>query len=132
MSAEVETGRALLAGFVSGAAAAFATTAIALRSISRSPEWRSRAASVGRVPLPLLGVVLVNGLLLVWTLLGLLLGAAYLGVAEPFRFGAIVNVVVLLALVAAFVVRGRITSPMWGTALVAALAFGVLLPALAG
>ena len=132
MSEELEAGRALLAGFISGAAAAFATTAIALHSMSRSPEWRARAAGVGRVPLPLLGVLLVNGLLLGWTLLGLVLGAVYLGVEDPLRFGTVVNAVVLVALLAAGFVRRRMTAPMWGTALVAALAFGVLLPVLAG
>ena len=40
VSAEVDASRALFAGFVSGAAAAFATVAIALWNMSRSPRWR--------------------------------------------------------------------------------------------
>ena len=56
MSSEVEAGRALLAGFVSGAAAAFVTVAIALWSMSRSPRWRERAAGLERLSAPLLGV----------------------------------------------------------------------------
>ena len=132
MSEEVEAGRALLAGFIAGAAAAFATTAIALLSMSRSPQWQVRAAGVERVSLPLLGVALVNGLLLGSTLLGLMLGAAYLGVEDRLRFALLVLAAVAVALAAATYVRGRLTAPMWGTALAAALAFGLLLPALAG
>ena len=132
MSTEVDTARALFSGFVSGAAAAFATVAIALWSMSRSPRWRERAAGLGRLPAPLLGVVLVNGALLGWTLLGLLLGAAYIQVADPLRFGLIVHALVLSAvLAAAFVLRG-INGAIWAAAIVAAFAFGVLLPALAG
>ena len=132
MSEEVEAGRALLAGFIAGAAAAFATTAIALLSMSRSPQWQVRATGVERVSLPLLGVALVNGLLLGSTLLGLMLGAAYLGVEDRLRFALLVLAAVAVALAAATYVRGRLTAPMWGTALAAALAFGLLLPALAG
>ena len=136
MSAGAEAGRALLAGFVAGAAAAFATSAIVLIGMSRDDawkaRWRARLAGAERLPAPLLGVALVNGLLLGWTLLGLLLGAAYAGMGDPLRFGAVAHALALAALVAAGVVRGRVTAPMWGAALAAALAFGVLLPALAG
>ena len=132
MNLEAETGRALLAGFAAGAAAALATSALALVGMSRDDAWRKRLAGAERLPAPLLGVALVNGLLLGWTLLGLLLGAAYPGVGDPLRFGALAHALALAALVAAGVVRGRVTAPMWGAALAAALAFGVLLPALAG
>lgn len=132
---DAETARALFAGFTAGAAAAFVTAALALRSMSRDASWLARwrrTAAAGRTPLPLLGVLLVNGLLLGWTLLGLLLGAAYLGVGDPLRFGAIVHAAALAALVAAGFVRRRVTASMWAAALTAALAFGALLPALAG
>ena len=132
MSAEVDAARALFSGFVSGAVAAFATVALALWAMSRSVRWRTRIASLGRLPLPLVGVVLVNVALLGWTLLGLLLGAAYIEVADPLRFGLIVHGLVLIAVVAAaFVLRG-LSGAIWATAIVAAFAFGVLLPALAG
>ncbi len=131
MSAEVDAGRALFSGFVSGAAAAFATVAIALWAMSRSQRWRERAAGLKRLPAPLVGVVLVNGALIGWTLLGLLLGAVYIQVADPFRFGLIVHGLVLIAVIAAaFVLRG-LSGAIWATAIVAAFAFGVLLPALA-
>ena len=132
MSSEVEAGRALLAGFVSGAAAAFATVAIALWSMSRSPRWRERAAGLKRLPAPLVGIVLVNGALIGWTLLGLLLGAAYLQVGDPLRFGTIVHAIALIAVLAAAFVLRRLSGAIWATAIVAAVAFGILLPALAG
>ena len=120
---DAEAARALVAGFISGAAAAFATTGIALVSMSRNAEWWVQAR---------LGVVVVNAMMLAWTLLGLVLGAAYLSLDDPARFRFFVNIALLLALIAAGFVRGRMTRAMWSTALVAALAYGVLLPLLAG
>lgn len=129
---ELDAARTLFAGFVSGAVVAFATVTIALWRMSRSTRWRMRVASLGRLPLPLVGVVLVNVAVLGWTLLGLLLGAAYLQVGDPLRFGMIVHALALIAVVAAaFVLRG-LSGAVWSTAIVAAFAFGVLLPALAG
>ena len=134
MSPDPEAARALLAGFIAGAAAALATTAIVLVSLSRSAQWQARASQVERVPLPLLGVVFANGLLLAWTLLGLVLGAAYLGVDDrhPALFSLVVLGAVAAVLLATAFVRGRLTAPMWTTAFAAALAFGLLLPVLAG
>ena len=131
-----EAARALVAGFISGAAAALASTGIALFSMSRNAEWwvraRERVAGARSVPLPLLGIVIVNAMMLAWTLLGLILGAAYLSLDDPARFRFFLNVAVLVALIAAGFVRGRMTRTMWVTALVAALAYGGLLPLLAG
>ena len=133
---DLEAARALVAGFIAGAAAALATTGIALYTMSRNFGWwvsaRERVAGAGRVPLPLLGIVVVNAMLLGWTLLGLVLGAAYLSLDDPARFRFFVNIAALVALIAAGFVRGRMTPVMWSTALVAAAAFGILLPALAG
>ncbi len=133
---DAEAARALVAGFIAGAAAALATTGIALFSMSRNAEWwvraRERVAGARSVPLPLLGIVVVNAMMLAWTLLGLVLGAAYLSLDDPARFRFFLNIAVLAALIAAGFVRGRMTRMMWVTALVAALAYGVLLPLLAG
>ncbi len=138
--ADADTARALLAGLVAGAAASFATTAIALTALVRDPRWRQRTQNL-RVPLPLMGVVFVNGLMLAWTALGLLLGAAYLraesahpagGLGSPNRlFTLLVAGAVAVLLLGVVYVRGRLTAPMWGTALVALAAFGWLLPGLA-
>ena len=128
--------RALVAGFISGAAAAFATTGIALFSMSRNAAWwvraRERVAGASSVPLPLLGIVIVNAMMLAWTMLGLIFGAAYYSLDDPDRFRLFANIAILAALIAAGFVRGRMTRTMWVTALVAALAYGVLLPLLAG
>ena len=75
-----DAARALLAGFIAGAAAAFATTAIALVAVTRSPRWQARLGAAPR--LPLLGVVLANALFLAWSLLGLVLGAVFIGVED--------------------------------------------------
>ncbi|MXW34775.1 MAG: hypothetical protein F4X26_08480 [Chloroflexi bacterium] len=131
-----EAMRALVAGFISGAAAAFMTTGIALYSMSRNAAWwvsaRERVAGGSRVPLPLLGIVIVNAMMLAWTMFGLILGAAYFSLDDPDAFRFFVNIALLLGLLAAGFVRGRMTRAMWVTALVAALAYGVLLPLLAG
>ena len=137
---DADTARALLAGAIAGAAGALASTAIAVIAIVRDERWYLRPQSL-RVPLPLLGVVFVNALMLAWTALGLLLGAAYLRVGASHAAGGpgspnwlftlLVGGAVLLLLLSAGYVRGRLTTPMWATALVAAAAFGWLLPALA-
>ena len=135
-----ETARALLAGFIAGAVTAMATTAIALWAITQGARRRGRVPQP-RLPWPLLGVVFVNGLLLGWTALGLVLGAAYLraessqpagGVGSPNRLFTLSIVLAAVALLAAAVfVRRRLTVPMWATAAVALLSFGWLLPGLA-
>ena len=137
---EPDAARALLAGFLAGAAAAFATTAIVLMAMTRSPSWQARLGAAPR--LPLLGVVLVNALFLMWSLLGLLLGAVFIGVEERYPaggpatgnwlFSVLVLGMTLAAILGARFVLRRLTLPLAGTALVAALAFGVLLPSLAG
>lgn len=133
--------QALVAGFIAGAAAAFASTAVTLVAMSRGNWWR-RLPERQRIPLPLMGVVFVNALMLAWTLLGLVLGAAYLratsvapgaGLGSPnVRFTLAVASVILVALVLAAFVRRRVTWPMWWTAATALAAFGWLLPVLAG
>jgi hypothetical protein len=136
-----ETARALLAGFVSGAAVALATTFLGMVVLALSTVWR-RLPLNRRVPLPLMGVVFVNLLILSWTALGLLLGAAFLRAESDHPAGALlsanwlftllVTMGVATAIGAAFVVRGRLEWPVWATAAMAVLAFGWMLPALAG
>lgn len=133
--------QALVAGFISGAAVAFASTAIVLIALARGNWWR-RLPERQRIPLPLMGVVFVNALMLSWTLLGLVLGAGYLGVARVapgaglgspnVRFTLVVTGAILVTLALAAFVRRRVTWPMWWTAGTALLAFGWMLPLLAG
>lgn len=137
---DADPARALLAGFISGAAVAFATTALALVEVSRNPTWRARLGGAPR--LPLLGVLVVNALFVAWTLAGLVLGAVFVGVEDRHPDGApgtgnwvfsllVVGLALGALLAAGFVLR-RFSLPLAGSALVVALAFGVLLPSLAG
>lgn len=137
---DAETGAALLAGFVAGAGAALASTVVALRALMRSETWRRRTGTQ-RLPLPLLGAVAANGLLLAWTASGLLLGAAYLRAESARPAGGLgsPNQLFTLAVLAAAgsllgfaaIARGRITAAMVQTAAIAVLAFGWVLPLLA-
>lgn len=129
--------QALLGGLIAGSVMAFGSTAIAIVALWRSPGWLSRAPNL-RIPLPLVGVALVNGFLLGWTALGLVLGGALpaLEAARPAAglgspnaaFTVGVLAVVLAAFAAAAVVRGRPGWPATSMALLAALSFGWLLP----
>ena len=136
--------RALLAGFLSGAAVAFVHTAILLIAIVRgmrnSPGLRLPGSE--RVRPGLIGVLLVNLLMLIWTALGLVLGAAFLRVEAAYPVGSlgtpnrmftglvIAGVTVMLGLMA--VVRPSwVGRTAWASAGVAVLAFGFMLPNLA-
>ena len=132
--------QALLAGLIAGAAVALATTAIWMTALARDPRWRERPLNLP-VPLAAAGVVLVNAMVLGWTVAGIVLGAVFLGIEDRrsvaglgsanLWFTAVVagGIVGLVALGA--YVRGRVTWPVWSTAGVAVLAFGCLLPLLA-
>lgn len=124
-----ETARALLAGWVSGAAVAFVTTALVLIAVARDEGWRERLNRT-RLRLPLLGVVVVNGMMLFWTLVGLMLGAVHLGIDQP-AFSLTVVAIVALGLILFSAVRGMPGWLTWSTVGVAVLSFGGLLPGLA-
>jgi hypothetical protein len=124
-----DTAQALLAGWVSGAAVAFATTAVVLFAVSRDPWWQARLNRT-RLRLPLLGVVIVNAMMLFWTIVGLVLGAIHLGVDQP-AFSLTVVAITALGLLLFSAIRGRPGWVTWSTVAVAMLAFAGLLPALA-
>jgi hypothetical protein len=122
--------QALLAGLIAGVAAALATTVIALRVIVGSARWRERAAETS-VSLPLVGVVVVNGAMLAWTVLGLVLGAAYHRGGNPGFSIAVASAGVAVAVAGSYVI-GRLSWPLYSTVAVAVVAFAGLLPLLAG
>jgi len=124
-----DTGRALLAGWVSGAAVAFVTTALVLFAVSRDLAWRDRLSRT-TLRLPLLGVVIVNGMMLFWTIVGLILGAIHLGVGQP-AFSITIVAIIGLGLTMFTAVRGMPGWLTWSTVAVAIVSFGGLLPALA-
>lgn len=124
-----DTGRALLAGWVSGAAVAFVTTALVLLAVARDDGWRERLNRT-RLRLPLLGVLIVNAMMLFWTLVGLMLGAIHLGIDQP-AFSLTIVAIVALALILLSAVRGMPGWLTWSTVGVAVVSFGGLLPALA-
>jgi hypothetical protein len=126
---EGDTARALLAGWVSGAAVAFATTALVLLAVSRDPAWRDRLNRT-RLRLPLLGVVVVNAMMLFWTLVGLVLGAITLAVDQP-AYSLTIVAITTLALLLYSTIRGLPGWLTWSTTALALAAFALLLPALA-
>jgi hypothetical protein len=129
--------QALVAGLIVGAVVAFGSTSIVLAALWHNPRWLARTPNL-RVPLPFVGVVLVNGFLLGWTTLGLVLGAALHaiegarpagGLGSPngaFTAGVVAATAALVA--ALTVVRGRPGWPLTSMALLALLSFGWLLP----
>ena len=124
-----DTGRALLAGWISGAAVAFATTALVLVAVARDPAWAARI-NRSRLRLPILGVLVVNAMMLFWTLVGLVLGAIHLAISQP-AFSVTVAAVLGLGLLLFAAVRGMPGWLAWSTAVVTLGSFGGLLPALA-
>lgn len=133
--------QALLAGLIAGVGTAFACTTFLLVAIHRGLPLPGRLGGAGSLPLPLIGVIAVNGFLFGWTGLGLLLGAGVHalersrpadGLLSPnLVFTSVVAGSVLLLLGAAAVVRGRIGAPVVASGLAAAIAFGWVLPWLA-
>jgi len=123
-----EVGAALLAGWISGAAVAFAAAALVLVWLSRNEGWRARFGRTN-VRLPLVVIVVVNGMMLGWTLVGLMLGAVYLWMDQP-AFSITVVAMLVLGLGMWITVLGR---PGWAvlwTTGVALASFGGLLPLL--
>ena len=137
---DTATMRAVIAGLIAGVSGALATAAVVLIAIARDPRWHG-APPVTRLPLPALGVLSVNGMMLAWSLAGLLLGLLYAGAAAgrgdgetgpAVSFALAITAAILVALLAARVVRRRLTWPMAATAAIAIASYGALFPALAG
>ena len=132
--------QALVAGLIAGSTTAFTCTTILLVALRRGATWFGRMPAVG-IPMPLVGMALMNGFLLGWTALGLALGAAAHaleqsrpadGLASPnmlFTFVVTASIAVLLGMTA--LVRGRLGWPILAMAGSATVAFGWMLPWLA-
>lgn len=134
--------RSLLAGWISGAALAFAVSAVLLVSLLRSqarghnwmPGWE-------RVKPGLIGAMFVNILILVFTAFGLGLGALYYRAREHypsptlltpnlwFTLAVSLGIAVIVGVVA-FVKRG-VGRTAWAVGGLSVLAFGWVLPNIA-
>ncbi len=133
-----EVARPLLAGWIAGAIVGLADTALLLLVLAHDATWPARLPGL-RLSLPIFGVVAVNALLIGWTLVGIVLGAIYLGAPMPAFSLAVGGGWLALAALHAFVRgglrggarRGEVTV-VWGTAALAVAAFALLLPLLAG
>ncbi len=110
---ELDTMRALLAGFVMGAAGAFAQTAVLLAAVVRGFRTGRGLQLRGweQVRPGLIGVMLANLLVLLWTAAGLGLGALFLWVEREFPTGGPMNFVFSGFVVGSLAV---ILSGMWG------------------
>ena len=132
--------RALVVGFGSGAVCALATTGIAMVVLARQRFWAGQPEQ-RRIPLPLLGVAFANGLMLLWTLLGLILGALFLAAearlpadgigSENRAFTLGVLAVCAAVLAAGTIVLGRLPWWLGVSATIAVALFGWGLPNLA-
>jgi len=128
-----EIARPLLAGWITGAAIGLADTAIVVIAVARSSSWPAQFSHF-RVSIPAFGIAAVNGLLIGWTLIGLLMGALWIRIPQP-RFSILVvavglAIIGLYAFIRGFDQRGE-AAVLLATALLATLAFAVMLPALA-
>lgn len=129
----VELVQSLFAGWVAGAVAGLAQTAVVLVVLARRPALAQRLPWQQR--LPILGIIFANALTFSLTIIGLVLGALFHANGGPdaaLRFSALVaGGVVAIAVLYAFV-RGRLRSAEAPAVLiglvVAGVAFGGLLP----
>ncbi len=129
-----EIARPLLAGWIMGAVVGLADTALLVIAIARSPRWPQQLSGL-RVSLPIFAIAAANGMLITWTLIGLVLGAISIVVPMPkFSFavgGAILGICGLYAYIRGLGHRGE-AQVVVGSGVMAALAFAVALPLLAG
>lgn len=135
-------GRALLAGWIVGAALSFVATGVLLLALTRS-QARGRNWLPGweRVKPGIVGVMFVNILIIICTAVGLVLGALYYRarVHAPSPMALTPNLVFSLAvtlglgavLAAAAFVRGGLGRTAWTLGGLALLAFGWVLPNIA-
>ncbi len=128
-----EIARPLLAGWIVGAVVGLADTAVLVIAISRSRHWPQQLSGL-RVSLPVFAIAAVNGMLIGWTLVGLLLGVLWIVAPGP-RYLLGVGIVGagiagLYAFVRGLHHRGE-AGVVIGSLALATTAFGVLLPLLA-
>lgn len=132
MNTNTELLQALLAGWLAGAIAGMTATAAVIIFVVTTPAVRERMPWANR--LPVLAILMANGLTFGLTLVGLVLGAVFHNVGgrdEPLRFGLIAAAgCVALGGLYLFVrgVRGRESPVLLTCVVTCALSFGGVLP----
>lgn len=126
--------RPLLAGWIMGAMVGLAGTAILVVAVARSKRWPQQFTRL-RVSVPVFAIVAINAMVISWTLIGLVLGALWIATPMP-QFAVGVVVAILGPIGGYLYLRGRDhrgeAQVVIGTGGIAALAFAVGLPLLAG
>lgn len=134
MNINIELAQSLLAGWVAGAIAGMVTTAVMMIFVVTTPAVRTRMPWADR--LPVLAILMANGLSFGLTLVGLVLGAVFYnagGRAEPVLFGLITaGACVALGGLYLFIrgTRGREAPLLLTCVVTCGLSFGVILPVL--
>ena len=129
----LDAARTLLAGWLAGAVVGLGDTALLLVILALHPGWATRLPAF-RIRLSFVGMFVANGMVIGWTLVGLLMGALLLKVPMP-AFAAVVAAIWIgLGGVHGFL-RGRTSRDemlaVWVTVTLAVLAFAGGLPLLA-
>lgn len=124
----------LLAGWIVGAAIGLADTAILVVAVARAPRWPAQFSQF-RVSTPAFAIAAANGMVMGWTLVGLLFGAAWIAVPMPGFAIAVGGAFGLAGLCYAYVRglahRGE-AQVVLGSLLLALTGFAGVLPLLAG
>ena len=123
----------LLAGWIIGAVVGLIDTAVVVIAVARAPRWPAQFSQF-HVSLPALAIAAANGMVIGWTLIGLVIGA--LSIIVPMPKFAIGMVAVVLGILGLYVyIRGLShrgeAQVVVGTGLIAGVGFAVVLPLLA-
>ncbi len=127
-----ELARAVVAGWLTGVMIGLICLGIVMIGLARDPSWSARMPRV-KVSLPVFGIIVANGMMFGWTLVGVLLGFAY--AARPgLAFSVGLFALAILGGGLYWIMRssahGSEPFMVWGCLVVAVLGFGVGMPLL--
>ncbi len=128
-SETVDALRAILAGWITGAAIGIVNLGVTMILLAREPDPMSRFPML-KVSLPVFGIVVANVLMIGWTLVGVLLGFVYT-LVTPGAFVVGVIALGVFAGVAHFVLRGPTAAEaklVWPSLAIATVLFASVVP----